>query len=147
MTKEYCQAITWVVRSYRGRSGPSGFCYDFSWTPYVHPKTNHEGPEGGVEVQLCSFFSLAARWGGWSAPRPGRFTAGKETRYLLYRWLCEFQGRSGRVRKILSPPGIAPGPSSPQRIAIPTELSRPYTIIRTHTQFRLAPVLPKRNYW
>jgi len=32
----------------------------------------------GVEVQLYSFFNLAARWGGWSAPRPGRFTPGKD---------------------------------------------------------------------
>jgi len=25
-------------------------------------------------VYLYSFFDLGARWGGWSAPRPGRFT-------------------------------------------------------------------------
>jgi len=34
VTKEYCWAVTQLaVRSYQGRSGPSGFCYDFSWTP------------------------------------------------------------------------------------------------------------------
>ena len=27
---------------------------------------------------LYSFFNLGARWGGWSTPRPGRFTPGKE---------------------------------------------------------------------
>ena len=32
----------------------------------------------GVEVQLYSFFNLGARWGGWSTPRPGRFTPGKD---------------------------------------------------------------------
>jgi hypothetical protein len=32
----------------------------------------------GVEVYLYSFFNLGARWCGWSTPRPGRFTPGKE---------------------------------------------------------------------
>ena len=46
--------------------------------------------------------------GGWSTPRPGRFTPGKETRCPLYRRLSGPQGRSGRVRKISSPTGIRP---------------------------------------
>ena len=29
----------------------------------VHPRTGHEGPEGGIEVQLYSFLNLGARWG------------------------------------------------------------------------------------
>ena len=33
---------------------------------------------GGIQVYLYSSFNLYARWGGWSTPRPGRFTAGKE---------------------------------------------------------------------
>ena len=28
----------------------------------------------GEDVQLYSFFNLGNRWGGWSKPRPGRFT-------------------------------------------------------------------------
>jgi hypothetical protein len=32
---------------------------------------------------------------GWSIPRPGRFTPGKETRYPLYSRLGGPQGRSG----------------------------------------------------
>ena len=40
-----------------------------------------------VEVQLYSFFNLDARWDGWSTPRPGRFTPGKDTRYPLCRRL------------------------------------------------------------
>ena len=43
--------------------------------------------------------------GWWLAPRPGRFTPGKETRYPLYRRLGGPHGRSGRVWKI-SPIGI-----------------------------------------
>jgi hypothetical protein len=45
---------------------------------------------------------------GWLAPRPGRFTPGKETRYPLYRRLGGPQGRSGRMRKISPPPGFDP---------------------------------------
>jgi hypothetical protein len=65
----------------------------------VHPRIGREGSEG----ELYSSFNLCARWGGWSTPRPGRLTLGKETRYPLYRRLGGPQGRSGYVRKI-SPP-------------------------------------------
>ena len=38
------------------------------------PRIGHEGPEGGVDSYLYSFFNLSARWGGvWSTPRPGHF--------------------------------------------------------------------------
>jgi hypothetical protein len=29
----------------------------------VHPRRGYEGPKGGVEVYLYSFFNLGARWG------------------------------------------------------------------------------------
>jgi hypothetical protein len=45
---------------------------------------------------------------GWSTPRPGCFTLGKETWYILYRRLDRPQGCSGRVRKISPPPGFDP---------------------------------------
>jgi hypothetical protein len=45
---------------------------------------------------------------GWLAPRPGRFTPGKETWYPLYRRLGGPQGPSGRLRKISPPPGFDP---------------------------------------
>jgi hypothetical protein len=41
--------------------------------------------------------------GGWSAPRPGRFT-----QYPLYMRLGEPQGRSVQVRKTSPPPGFDP---------------------------------------
>jgi hypothetical protein len=53
-----------------------------------------------------------AKWGGWSKPRPGRFTSGK-TKYQLYRRLSGPQSRSGRVRKISPTTGIR----SPERPA------------------------------
>jgi hypothetical protein len=40
--------------------------------------TGHQGPRGGVEVNLYSFSTSALGGGGWSAPRPGRFTPGKD---------------------------------------------------------------------
>jgi hypothetical protein len=58
----------------------------------VHPRTGHEGPDGGE----------------WSTPRPGHLTTGKETRYPLYRRLGGRQGQSGRMQKISSPPGSNP---------------------------------------
>jgi hypothetical protein len=69
----------------------------------VHPTAGHEGPE--VEKRYNSNISLtsALEGGGWSTPRPGRFTPGKETRYPLYRRLGRPQDQSGGVRKI-SPP-------------------------------------------
>jgi hypothetical protein len=65
-------------------------------SPPVRPRTGHEGPERG----------------GWSTPRPGRFTPGT-TWYLLYRRLGGPQSRSGRVRKISPPPEFDPRTAQP----------------------------------
>jgi hypothetical protein len=46
--------------------------------------------------------------GGWSTPRPGRYTPGKETRYPLYRRPDGPQGRAVQVRKISPTPGFDP---------------------------------------
>ena len=44
----------------------------------VHPRTGHEGPEG--EYRYSSTLSLTSglEGGGWSTPRPGRFTPGND---------------------------------------------------------------------
>ena len=42
------------------------------------PQNRSRRPRVGVEVQLDPFLSLGARWGGWSKPRPGRSTPGKD---------------------------------------------------------------------
>jgi hypothetical protein len=44
----------------------------------AHPITGHQGPRGGLEVYLNSFSTSALEGGGWSAPRPSRFTPGKD---------------------------------------------------------------------
>ena len=72
------------------------------------PRTGHEGPEGEERYSCTLSLTSALNEGGWSTPRPGRFTPGKETRYPLYRRLGGPQGRSGRVLKISPPPGFDP---------------------------------------
>ena len=61
---------------------------------------------------------------GLLAPRPGRFTPGKETRYPWYTKLCESQGRSGRVRKTSPPQGFDLQTVQSAASATMTELSR-----------------------
>jgi hypothetical protein len=41
-----------------------------------HPIRGHQGPRGGVAVQLYSLSASALGGGRWSVPRPGRFTPG-----------------------------------------------------------------------
>ena len=43
----------------------------------VHPITGHEGPEGEMHNSTLPL-TLALDRGGWSTPRPGRFTAEKD---------------------------------------------------------------------
>jgi hypothetical protein len=65
----------------------------------VHPRTGHEGPQREYRYNYF-FFNLGARWGGWSKPRPGRFTPGKETQHPLYRRLGGPQSRTERVLQV-----------------------------------------------
>jgi len=55
---------------------------------------------------------------------PAALPPGK-TRYPLYRRRSAPQRKSGQVWKISSPPGFDLRPSSPWRVAISTEISRP----------------------
>ena len=57
---------------------------------------------------------------GWSTPRPGRFTPGKETQYPLYKRLGGSQGRSGR--KLSPPPGFDPRTFQPVASRYPGQL-------------------------
>jgi len=66
--------------------------------------------------------TAALEGGEWSASRPGRtLPPGKDPVPILQDagW-APSPGLDGR--KISSPPGFDPGPSSPQSVAVPTEL-------------------------
>jgi hypothetical protein len=84
------------------------YCQLVKGTGKVHPTTCHEIPEG--ENRYSSTLSLTSMLdgSGWLAPRPGRFTRWKETRYPLYRRLRAPQGWSGRARKSSSLAGFDP---------------------------------------
>ena len=43
-----------------------------------HPITGHEGPEGEYRYSYTLSLTSALDGGGWSTPRPGRFTPGKD---------------------------------------------------------------------
>ena len=42
-----------------------------------HPRTGHEGPEGEKRYRSNLSLTSALDRGGWSTPRPGRFTPSK----------------------------------------------------------------------
>jgi len=44
-----------------------------------HPITGHDGPEVGKRYTYTLSLTSAPYGGGWSTPRPGRFTPGKDT--------------------------------------------------------------------
>ena len=80
----------------------------------VHPRTGCEGPEGEYKYRFTFSLTSTLQGGGWSTPRPGLFTSGKETRYPLYRRLGGPHCRSGRVLK-MSPATAIRSPDRPAR--------------------------------
>ena len=64
--------------------------------------------------------------GEWSAARPGRTLPAEKTRYPLYRRLGGLQGRSREAENLAPHRDSIPGPSSPQSVAILTELPDPH---------------------
>jgi hypothetical protein len=87
-----------------------------------HPSIGHEGKEGKQRDSSTLSLTSAVDGGEWSTPHPGHFTPRKETQCPLYRREGGPQDRSRRLQDSI------PGPSSPKRVAIPTELSRPFTM-------------------
>ena len=77
---------------------------------------------------------------GWSTPRPGCFTPGKETRCPLCRRLGGPQGLSGRVRKISPPTGIR-SPVERQHTVGRMERRNKQVTVRTRRKKRF-----QRNY-
>ena len=73
-----------------------------------HSRTGHDGQESQYRYSTTVSLTLALEAGGWSTPRPGRFTPRKKTRYPYYKRLGGHQGRSGWVQKISHPPAFCP---------------------------------------
>jgi len=78
----------------------------------VRPRTGHEGPKG-EKIKLYSFFNLGVSWDGWSTPRPGCFTPGKDPVPTVREdgWAI---GPIWTVAENLAPTGIRP-PDRPAR--------------------------------
>jgi len=67
----------------------------------------NEYPQQSRSVVPSTLYLNSALDGAWlPRPRPGRFTPGIETRYPFYRRVGGPQDRSGRERKISTPPGF-----------------------------------------
>ena len=49
----------------------------------VHPRTVREGPEGEQMYSSTLPSTSALDVGGWSTPRPGRFTPGKDPVHIV----------------------------------------------------------------
>ena len=75
----------------------------------------YEGREHMYSYTL--FLTSVLDGGGWSTPRPGRFTAKKQTWCPLYRRLGGLQILPGRVRKISPPPPLWFEPQNVQPVA------------------------------
>ena len=104
------------------------------------PRTGHEGTQGGVEVQLYSFFNLGARW-GWvvnATPRPLYPGTNLVLTVQVAGWA------PGPVW--MGAENLAPhqdsilGPSSPQRNAIPTTI-----FIPTYNIYKISCIFTKRT--
>ena len=73
-----------------------------------HPVAGHTGTERESRGIALLFHDLGTRW-GWVVNVTSRPPLPPEkTQYPLYRRLGGLQGRSGKVRKILPPPGFDP---------------------------------------
>ena len=66
-----------------------------------------EGPEGEWRYRSTLLY-LNARCGGWSKPPPGRFTPGREIRYIFYRRLCGLPGPVWTGVEKFAPMGLDP---------------------------------------
>jgi hypothetical protein len=80
----------------------------------VYPRTRHKGTEGEQRYSSTLSLTSAVNSGGWSTPRPGRFTPGERDPVpIVYRRLGAPQGQFGQVQKISSPPGFDPRNAEP----------------------------------
>ena len=99
-------------------------------TGKVHPRTGYEGREGEQVYSSTLFLTSSLDEGGCSTPCTGRFTPGKNAVPIVQ----EVGWAPGPVwtgaENLAHHRNSIPGPSSPQRVAIPTELFRPLITVR-----------------
>ena len=107
---------------------------DYTSNGKVQPCTGTEalyrsyGPQGEQRYSSILSLTTALERGEGPASCSGRFLLPGKSRYPLYRRLGGPQGTSGQVRKISPSPGVDPGPTSTQPVAIPTDLPGPQII-------------------
>jgi hypothetical protein len=79
----------------------------------VHPRTGHEGPERKKRYSSTLSLTSALDEGGWSTPRPGHFTPGKDPVPLVQEagWAL---GPVWTGAENLAPPGFDPWPVQPR---------------------------------
>jgi len=70
----------------------------------IHPRTDHEDPEGEQKYSCTLSLTSVLDDGGWSMLRPGRFILKEENRCSWYRRLCGPQGRAEQLPKMSSSP-------------------------------------------
>jgi hypothetical protein len=96
----------------------------------VRPRTGHEDLQRGRGLHSSALSLTSARdVGWWSTPRPGRFTPGKQTRYLLYRGL---DGPQGRAERHSTPRTVQPVESRYTDWAIPAHQLTYHKSINLH---------------
>ena len=89
-----------------------------------HPRTGHADPEGEQSYSSTVSLTSALDGSGWLTPRSGRFIPGKRPdTHFVGGWVGPRAGLD-EYGKILSHRDSISGPSSLQRVSIPTDLSR-----------------------
>ena len=136
-------------QSFRSQHSHSNVLSAFAQIVGTESYTLNVVPKTGLKVQRVSrciallFLQSRSQMGlCGQSHAPAVLPTGK-TRYPLYKKLGGPQGRSRLARKILRPTGIrSPDRPTPQRVTIPTELSRPTVHIPSPGEYRTHPSSP-----
>ena len=91
----------------------------------LHPRTGHEGPEGEQRYSATLSLTSSLDWVGGQRHTPAALPLGKRpgTR-VTGGWVGPRAGLDGCGKSRSPHRESIPGPSRPQRVATPTELSR-----------------------
>jgi hypothetical protein len=104
-------------------------CHAIYWQKARTKSKDVDGSDHLTGGCVCQRVNLSARWAGWSTRRPGRFTRGKDpVSIVLEAGWDPGPVWTGAENLVTPHRDSIPGPCSPQRVAIPTELSRPSEI-------------------